>query len=396
MSGESPVFVTGVAAYTCLGLGHRALWDHLGARGPNGKGRPQQKARWFAAPQKGGDDQRSVWSEQRLSSYLLSAIDNDLGDFLRALSPEERERCGVALGTAYGHLGSYFSFFQTGTEQGYQLVNPRHFPFTLPNCCAVSISDAYCLWGSSTTVSSGLASGLEALALAADAIRRGDEEVMLAGAADEINDFNVHVLDAVVSRSPTGAIRPLAEDRDGTVPGEGVGVVLLQSAGSATAHKMKPLAEVCGTAVSRLRGGLDEPEQVASVIGQALSDSGLELSEVEAVFPSANGSREGDELERRALRHAFGARLSQVALYPVKEATGECFAASAMLQYLAAVYCVGTAESFAGAGVDVDEDEDVGEGGRSERGIDGYSNALVFSCGYDGTIAATVLRRPPA
>ena len=90
MSGESPVFVTGAAAYTCLGLGHRALWDHLGARGPNGKGRPRQKARWFAAPQKGGDDQRAVWSEQRLSSYLLSAIDNDLGDFLRALSPEER------------------------------------------------------------------------------------------------------------------------------------------------------------------------------------------------------------------------------------------------------------------------------------------------------------------
>src|SRR5713101_1427896 len=245
------VVVTGGAAYTCCGLGTEIFWNSLRGRfGANDD--PQGNAsRRTPPPGTLRGHSRSIKTDYPLAMHLLAAIEHDLGKFLEKLTAEEREHVGVALGSAYAHLGPYFAYYQTGTERGYQFVNPRHFPTTLPNFFAVEVNDAYSLWGSSTTVGSGLAAGLEAIGYAAASIKQGQETAMLAGGLDELNDFNQHLLKATRLRSASGLVRPFATDRDGTVPGEAVAVLLLQTEQSARASQRKPLAEVCGTASAK-------------------------------------------------------------------------------------------------------------------------------------------------
>ena len=139
-------------------------------------------------------------------------------------------------------MSKYLAYFEAGTDRGYQLVNPRHFPTTLPNWSTVSVSDAYSLWGSSTPVATGLSAGLEAIAYAAAAIRSGEEQAMIAGGYDELNLCNASVLATITTTSPA-ATYPVA--------GEGVGILLLQSADAVAASGRRPLAAYGATVTRR-------------------------------------------------------------------------------------------------------------------------------------------------
>lgn len=358
----TPVFVTGTAAATCCGLGAQAFWDDLARSRDAAHPASAPAVRRFAASTLPLGSRPRLPDADRLTAYLLAALDHDLGAFLSELSDHERERVGVALGSAYGHLNKYLTYFEIGTEQGYQLVNPRQFPTTLPNWSTVSVSNAYSLWGSSTPVATGLSAGLEAIAYAAGAIRNGEERAMIAGGYDEINPYNLRVLETVTT----------------VPPGEGVGVLLLQSGDAATDSERRPLA-ACRATVVRRGVWWDAPDataRAAEAVRTAVAASGLELTDIAAVFPSANGCPGEDDLEAPLLREVFGARLSAVDIVPTKPITGECFSASGPLQCIAAVeYLV-----------------------RAAHATSRYKTpaALVCSTGYDGTFAATVFSRSPA
>ncbi len=390
--GVNPlVVVTGAAAYTCCGVGCQAFWNRLRA-GFGSNDSTGLCLRQFAQPEMPADNNGRFEADHPLAGRLLEAIQRDLGRFLGGVTTEEKERIGVALGTAYGHLGSYFGYYTAGTERGYQFVNPRHFPFTLPNFLTVEVNNAYSLWGSSTTIGSGLAAGLEALGYAVGAIRRGEESTMLAGGLDEINDFDQHVLETGGLRSARCSVRPFAPDRDGTVPGEAVAILLLQSEESARASSREPLAELYAS--TTVRGVQWEVAgsrvKAAKAIHSALDDAGVQLSDIDAVFPSANGNAEGDKFERELLQEIFGSRLGSVLIFPIKSITGECFAASGALQCLAAVYAVGLAPERPVPAIRKGTELFLAEH------IVRQTTALVYSAGYDGSFSTLVVRRPTA
>jgi hypothetical protein len=103
--------------------------------------------------------------------------------------------------------------------------------------------------------------------------------------------------------------------------------------------------------------------------------SGLELTDIAAIFPSANGCPAMDDFEAQLLDDVFDSQLSAVEIIPIKAVTGECFGASGPLQCIAAV------EYLAGA--------------VPARSPDNKPGALISVLGYDGTFGATVFSRRP-
>jgi len=392
MNVDPRVVVTGAAADSCCGLGSEVFWERLSNGTSVNAEERSGTLRRFTPSGVVSCRKRKIRADHPFAARLTDAIQHDLGQFLEGLETEEKERVGVALGSAYGHLRSYFAYYQTGTEKGYRFVNPRHFPFTAPNYCTVEVNDVYSLWGSSTTIGSGLSAGLEAIGYATAAIRRGQESAMLAGGMDELNDYNQHRLQAAGLCSSSGVVRPFAPNRDGTVAGEGIGVLLLQSEEEARRSGRQPLAEICGYA-----GGCgvhwtdgNACRKAVRVIRQALTAAGLECSDVDVIFPSANGTITGDAFELALLCELFGKDLPSILVCPVKALVGECFAASGVLQCLGAVYAVGRAPE--GLSSYVSSPCDGTELRIAER-IHRRSTALVYSAGYDGTFSALVVRR---
>ena len=381
------VFIRAAAAYTCCGLGCEAFWNHFGPQYLDVRTTPGHLP---------SDENLTPTRSKRTNSLverLLAAVAHDLGGLLRTSGIGEREQTGVALGSAYGHLSSYFAYYEKATRAGYQSVNPRDFPLTLPNFCSSELSATYSLWGCSTSISSGVGAGLEAVGYAASSIRRGEARNMIAGGLDELTEYNQEVLERIGLRSLTGRALPFAPQRDGTLPGEAVALVLLGSglAAARTSGHMA-LAEICSFASgSNVRwDSCGASDRAKEIVLDTLAVAGCEPATIDIVFPSASGSIAGDEFELELLQKVFGSRLSSVLICPTKGVTGECFAASGPLQVLGAVRCCilqrtqkvkSQQQAWSGRTLNIIHD------------LRPASNVLVYSAGYDGSFAAMLLRR---
>src|SRR5207245_4142716 len=127
------VVVTGAAAYTVCGLGKEAFWSRLrGGIGANDDLQGEVSPR-TPPPETLLGHRRRIKTDHPLAMRLLAAIKHDLGQFLEELTAEEREHVGDALGSADADLGSYFAYYQTGTERGDHDLNPRQSPTTYAN-----------------------------------------------------------------------------------------------------------------------------------------------------------------------------------------------------------------------------------------------------------------------
>ncbi len=342
------ILVTGVAASTRCGVGVGPFFARL-ERNLSSNGAPSEGDRYRFPPITTDISEyvRITRTENELTRQLLAAVAADLTQTIEAMEASDRERMGIVIGNTSGNYAAYRQFYLTGLNLGYIRVNPAHLPGTLINYQAVQLSNALGIKGQSTTLSSGSSCGLDAVGHAAMRLRLGKDESMLAGGIQEISEYDRRFLRSRRLLSPTGCVRPYAASRDGTIPGEAVGLLLLSR--DRGRGDGQGLAEVLGWA-GAVGGLTGEPAaRVAQVIEESLEMARLRPEDIDAVFSSANGTS-ADELELGVLRRIFGDRLGSVAVYAIKSVIGECFAASGPLQCIAAVHALNHGEPPADRG----------------------------------------------
>ena len=219
--------------------------------------------------------------------------------------------------------------------EGVTLVNPMEFPNTVINSPAGQAAIKYKLRGVNSTICCGLSSGLQAINYAAEFLRLGRARVLLAGGVEELCEESLGGFQKTGIASPTGKLQPFGSGRDGTIPGEGSALWVMETEEGAAAKGRTPTARSL-----RLRLGADahsiqaynvRGEGAADAIAQALESSGIGPEQVACIIASANGSRTGDEMEARALKKVFGARLGEIPACAPKAAFGECMGVSGAL-----------------------------------------------------------------
>lgn len=255
------------------------------------------------------------------------------------LSQESAEQGGADLGiisgTMFGGIHSIATFDWTGITDGPALVSPMDFPNTVINAPAGQAAIKHNLRGVNSTICSGLASGLYAIDNAAEFIRLGRAKYLLAGGMEEVCEEAAVGFQRLNLTSPSGAARPFASDRDGTVAGEGSALWMLESEETAKSRGATPILEILGFGASH-DASLSQGYQVSGTgatlaMQRALEYSGIGADRIACVIASANGSRTGDEMEARALFNVFGARLPKIPVCAPKAALGECMGGSGAL-----------------------------------------------------------------
>ncbi len=236
---------------------------------------------------------------------------------------------GVVLGTCTCGVHSTGEFLDRLQDLGPTGAPALLFSNTVGNAAASLVALEYRLRGPNTTVSYKEVSGLAAVALATDLLRRGKAEALLCGGAEDIYDlyFEVHDWFGVLSHEgehPEGA-RPFDRTRNGFVMGEGAYLVMLEDAAAAEARGASAVAEIVGigasSAVTPLNAWPTDSEALAFCLQSALDDAGVTPGEVGAVYAAANGSPVLDATEAAALATVFGGH--DVPITSVKAITGE-------------------------------------------------------------------------
>ena len=223
-------------------------------------------------------------------------------------------------------------------ELAFEQVHPLFYIEGLQGASLFYLSDAFPLRGANTFFAGGPEAGLTAVGRAFRAIRRGEADVVLAGAADApVCWWNMAKIDSLGMTTPHNeleheACRPYDRERDGTVMGEGGAFLVLEEHDAARARGARVYAEITGfgstTDIEHLLAPDPQGRPLAEAIGRALREAGAEPAQVDYVAGSGTGSPACDASEGRALQAVFASNGSPPHASSITAATGHLGAAA--------------------------------------------------------------------
>ena len=234
----------------------------------------------------------------------------------QAGAPEvDPERFAVVIGSAYGGLGSTIEQDRVLGQSGPRKVSPHTLTRLMVNGPAAWVSMDLGARGGARTPVSACASGAEAIVQAAEMIRSGAVDVVIAGGVDaSVNDLVISGFSQIRALSthagdPQLASRPFDGGRDGFVLAEGAGVVVLESEEHARARGAGVLGAVAGGAVTSDANDIvaADPAMQRRVMQKALDSAGMGPEEIGFVHAHATSTPVGDRLEGQAINAVFGA-----------------------------------------------------------------------------------------
>ncbi|MFT5486379.1 MAG: 3-oxoacyl-[acyl-carrier-protein] synthase II [Paracoccaceae bacterium] len=222
-------------------------------------------------------------------------------------------RTGVAFGSSSGSPPALADLGKILLTNDMGSMNANTYIQIMPHTTAVNVSVFFGICGRLLPTSSACTSGSLAIGLAYEAIRNGQQTVMVAGGAEEISISQAAVFDTLFATStlndqPTETPRPFDATRDGMVVGEGAGTLVLEDLEHAQARGATIHAEITGFGTNSDGKHVTQPtaETMAAAMRSALAVADIPPSEIGYVNAHGTATDLGDVAESQATLEALG------------------------------------------------------------------------------------------
>jgi nodulation protein E len=286
----------------------------------------------------------------RFSQFALVAASEACKQAGLVVEENERDRVGVAVGTGFGGCVTQDDRYQRIYGKRETRVHPFSIPRMMHSAATSHLSMVLGLRGPTLCFATACAASAHAIGEAAEMIRLGRADVMLAGGSEAPITFGVmrcweamRVL-APAGADPTRACRPFSKDRSGLVLAEGAGILILESWERARARGATILAELAGYGATADAGHITQPgvHAPARAIALALEQACLPPEAVGYVNAHGTGTRLNDSTETEIIKRAFGTHASTIAISSTKSVHGHSIGASAALELIASIQAIRT------------------------------------------------------
>jgi 3-oxoacyl-[acyl-carrier-protein] synthase II len=234
--------------------------------------------------------------------------------------------------------------------RGFMRISPFHLTALPPNMAAFHIAEATGFRGHNSTTVTACAAGAQAIGDAAEVIRSGRAQVVLAGGTEAtlgpIAFASFAVMRALSTRNddPAAASRPFDIDRDGFVMSEGATVFVLESLEHARRRGAHVCAEIAGYAANsdgyHPIAPNPEPTGPIKAIRQALADAGLDPEAVDTINAHGTATPLGDVTETKAIKAVFGDRAYELPVTANKSMFGHGLGAAGAMEMIASVLAI--------------------------------------------------------
>lgn len=250
-------------------------------------------------------------------------------------------RCGVAYGSSTGSMKPIFDFYAIELEKEVKNLNSGSYIKMMTQTTAVNISLYFKTTGRLIPTSTACTSGSLGVGMAYESIKYGQQDIMIAGGAEELHPSQAGVFDTLYATSiknntPNKTPSPFDRDRDGLVIGEGAGTLILEEYEHAKNRGAKIYAEIVGFATNTDGTHITNPnpDTMQIVMENSIKSAGLSANDIGYVNAHGTGTKNGDIAESIATQNAFK---RQVPISTIKSYTGHTLGACGAIEAILSI-----------------------------------------------------------
>ncbi len=276
------------------------------------------------------------------SRFALYAAQQALADANLTDAALLRE-AAVIVGSSNGGFAHSDNFFKGYYDEGFS--SPFVIPSVMNNAPSANISIHLGLKGPNMNVDSACASSAHSIGHAFNLIRFGKVKRAMTGGADSALSLGVIAawksLRALSNRhqTPQQACRPFSKDRDGTVLGEGAGILILESEEAALERGAKIYAEVKGYGATADGYHLTKPtiEGQQGAMMQAITDASINTTDIDYINAHGTATYLNDQVESASIKHVLGEYAYDLPVVSIKPMIGHSIGAVGALELISCV-----------------------------------------------------------
>ena len=328
LGGDVPALAAGLADGRC-GIGPLTLFTHRG-----------RCATAAQVPEPVGPRAARLSRPDRFALAAAFEACRNAG-----LEPALRRGAALYVGATTGGMFETEEAYRrrrTGEDRRFRLSRVIGTPLAT---AAAVVSQRLGVFGPQATVSTACSSSALAIAMAAEAVRRGDAPVALAVGTDGLCRLTYAGFDALQALDPERC-RPFDRDRRGLSLGEGAGALVVEDAAYARARGARPRATLLGWATTTDAHHVTAPHPegagALAALRAALAAGGLSADAIDYVNAHGTGTPQNDSVEIAVLRAALGPRLARIPVSSTKSQIGHCLGAAGAIEAAVTVLALET------------------------------------------------------
>lgn len=344
------VVVTGLGVVSSIGIGWRAFWDSLLA-GRSGISKIGYVDTVDYPTQFGGEvknfDPLDFMPEEearrlgRGAQMAVAATQLAIDDAGWSADSLSQLRTGICLGTTMADIQALERADVVWVREGEEHIRPR-WVRQYPSCTmSAHVARYFGLTGPNYMIPNACAAGNYAISYAYDLLRLGKAEVMVAGGCDPFSRIAFMGFNRIFAVAPEKC-QPFDKNRQGTLIGEGAGVLLLEPLKRAQARGAPVYAEILGYGLSCDAHHMTIPhiDGLTRVMQQALHDAHVSPEDVDYISAHGTGTPANDRAECAAIHEVFGPRATQIPVSSIKSMLGHTMGAASALEAVACALAV--------------------------------------------------------
>jgi len=334
----------------------------------------------------------------RYSWFAAAAADEAVKQSGLQLPLQDPYRSACIIGSGAGGLVTFESAYRDLFIHNKRATHPLTLLRIIGSSAAAHVGIEYGIKGPTFATCSACSTAAHAIGIGLDYVRRGLVDVAIVGASESVINYGtMKAWQAMHVLSPQG-IFPFAKKRNGTVLGEGAGILVLESERHARERGAKPLAELLGFGMTSDSKDMVNPdvEGPSEAMRLALADARISPAQVDYVNAHGTATTINDKNETNAIKAVFGDHAKKLAISSTKSMHGHPLGAGGGIEAVACIQAMQDNWVPPTAGLDEPDPECdldyVPLEGRAKEVNYALSNSFAFG----GLNAVLVFGPPPA
>jgi 3-oxoacyl-[acyl-carrier-protein] synthase II len=271
---------------------------------------------------------------------------------------KEGKRRAVIIGSGMGGVETILNEYKKFLKKGPKRVSAFAVPQAMVNSVSVALSLLYKgINGYVNSNSNACATSLFSISCGYEFIKSGRADIAITGGSEAIENplalasfQNMGALSKKYNEEPEKASRPYDINRDGFVPSEGAGVLILEEKKHAEKRGAKILGEILGFGITTDGYHISAPDKnpycASQAIVMALEEANLTPNKINLISPHGTSTPYNDKFETLAFNMALGDYASKIPVIPTKCLHGHMVGATAAVETIAGILAMKNSVAF--------------------------------------------------